>query len=209
MQKLFFILILCISRFTFATEKNEFFEALTPQEKQYLEYGIEESELPSLCSQTNSFATNPIWNNKQPITKVDLVLIDKKRRLLHLIDEGNIQKSYRIALGGNPTGDKVSEGDLRTPEGMYFFEAKNKRSDYYLSLKINYPNAQDIKDSLKKGIKDPGKDIMVHGLPNSWVKRKFIRHPKDWTKGCIAVTNYEIQEIFSLVQLGTLVEICP
>lgn len=208
-MKLFLILILCVSRSIFATEKNDFYEALTPQEKEYLEYGIEKSELPSLCPHTKSFATNAIWKTKQPITKVDLVLVDKKRRLLHLLNEGHIQKSYRMALGGNPTGDKAFEGDLRTPEGMYFFELKNKSSDYYLSLKINYPNAQDIRESQKKGIKDPGKDIMLHGLPNSWVKRKFIRHPQDWTKGCIAVTNSEIQEIFSVVQLGTLIEICP
>lgn len=209
MQKLIFFLSLLLSQSIFGTEKSDHVEALTPQEKQYLEYGIEASDLPSVCPQTKIFAEKTVWNAKLPITKVDFILVDKKRRLLHLLNEGHIQKSFRIALGGNPTGDKTYEGDQRTPEGMYFFELKNKSSDYYLSLRINYPNNKDIKEARENGIKDPGKDIMLHGLPNSWIKRKFIRHPQDWTKGCIAVTNHEIQEIFSLVQLGTLIEICP
>lgn len=192
-----------------AVEKTEFYEFLNPMEKKLLENAIDESDLPSLCSKTKEFADLAQWTSNLGNSKADFVLVDKKRRLTHLLLQGEVLATYRIALGENPLGQKTREGDMRTPEGLYFFDLKNKKSDYHLSLRINYPNPRDIAKSVKNGIQDPGKDIMIHGLPNSWLKRKLIRHPRDWTRGCIAVTNEQITEIFSSVDLGTLVEICP
>lgn len=204
-----FCFFFLISPMAFSIERNESFEYLTPREKILLETGIEESEFPRLCPHSKLYAEKSQWNHSFKKIKADYLLVDKKRRLLHLLNQGEILATYRIALGGNPVGDKVAEGDLKTPEGLYFFDLKNRQSDYHLSLRINYPNSQDLADAKRKGIEDPGKDIMIHGLPNSWLKRKFIRHPNDWTKGCIAVTSYEVIEIFESVDLGTMIEICP
>ncbi|MGZ3768025.1 MAG: L,D-transpeptidase family protein [Bdellovibrio sp.] len=182
-------------------------EFLSPEEKAVIEKKLEEEKPPSLCERTEGFfQKSPIVNQQ---AKVDKILVDKKRRLLHLLNGEEVIATYRMALGFNPTGHKEMEGDGRTPEGLYFIELKNLKSAYYLSLRVNYPNAKDLAAALLKGIKDPGKDIMIHGLPNNWFVRKIIKHPADWTKGCMAVTNEEIKQIYSMVNLGTLIEICP
>ena len=144
-----------------------------------------------------------IW--KEP---VDKILIEKKERRLTLISKNKVLRRYKIALGGNPNGPKERQGDNKTPEGTYIIDSKNKDSRYHLSLHISYPNEKDKKRAKHLGV-SPGGDIMIHGLKNgfSWIGDFHIE--SDWTKGCIAVTNEEIEEIARLVPIGTIVEIEP
>lgn len=141
----------------------------------------------------------------QPET-ADFVLVDKSDRRLDLLRQGAVIRSYRIALGGNPLGPKRQEGDQRTPEGDYVIDYRNPASRYHLSLHISYPSAADRAASKKLGV-PPGGDIFIHGLPNAWPTGSA---PKlDWTLGCIAVDNAEIEEIWSLVPDGTPIRILP
>ena len=136
----------------------------------------------------------------------DKILIEKKERRLTLISKGKVLKTYKIALGGNPIGSKERQGDNKTPEGSYVIDSRNRDSRYHLSLHISYPNERDRKRAKQLGV-SPGGDIMIHGIKNglSWVGD---RHTEiDWTKGCIAVTDEEIEEIDKLVPNGTIVEI--
>lgn len=140
---------------------------------------------------------------------VDHILISKSKRRLFLLKKNQVVKSYPTAFG-NPEGAKRFEGDMKTPEGLYYIESKNPKSKFYLSLKINYPNAADIAYARKFG-KSPGGDIMIHGLPVNPDVREFVRqiHPMDWTRGCVAVTDSEIEEVYHLVASKTPVTICP
>jgi tetratricopeptide (TPR) repeat protein len=138
----------------------------------------------------------------------DKVLIEKKKRRLTLVSKGKAIKIYKIALGGNPVGPKERQGDNKTPEGTYTIESRNRHSEYHLSLRISYPNEEDKKRAKELGI-HPGGDIMIHGIKNglSWVGS--FHTEMDWTEGCIAVTNKEMEEIARLVPNGTPVEIRP
>ncbi len=139
---------------------------------------------------------------------VDRILIEKSTRRLMLISQGEVLKSYKIALGGNPIGPKERQGDDKTPEGTYVIDARNKDSRFHLSLHISYPNERDKKRAKELGV-SPGGDIMIHGIKNgfSWVGDAHAG--VDWTKGCIAVTDQEIEEIDKLAPNGTIVEIRP
>jgi tetratricopeptide (TPR) repeat protein len=139
---------------------------------------------------------------------VDRILIEKSTRRLMLISQGEVLKSYKIALGGNPIGPKERRGDNKTPEGTYVIDARNKDSRFHLSLRISYPNERDKKRAKELGV-SPGGDIMIHGIKNglSWVGD--AQSGVDWTKGCIAVTDQEIEEIDKLAPNGTVVEIRP
>ena len=138
----------------------------------------------------------------------DKVLIEKKERRLTLMSKDKVLAMYKIALGGNPDGRKERQGDNKTPEGTYFIDSKNKNSRYHLSLHISYPNEKDKKRAKELGV-SPGGDIMIHGLKNglSWVGD--THREVDWTEGCIAVTDEEIEEIDKLAPTGTIVEIRP
>lgn len=138
----------------------------------------------------------------------DKVLIEKKKRRLMLIKDGKALKSYRIALGENPDGPKERQGDNRTPEGFYVIDARNRDSRYHLSLRISYPNGRDRKRARALGV-SPGGDIMIHGIRNGFSAVGDAHTGSDWTNGCIAVTDGEIEEIERLVPDGTIVEIRP
>jgi tetratricopeptide (TPR) repeat protein len=140
--------------------------------------------------------------------RVNKILIEKMARQLMLISNGEVIKTYKIALGGNPNGPKERQGDNKTPEGTYFIDSRNKDSQYRLSLRISYPNERDQKRAKDLGV-SPGGDIMIHGIKNglSWVGDSHTE--VDWTKGCIAVTDEEIEEIEKLAPVGTPVEIRP
>lgn len=143
-----------------------------------------------------------------PGEPADKILIEKKERRLTLISRGKVLKTYKIALGGNPEGAKERQGDQKTPEGKYIIDSRNRDSRYHLSLHISYPNQKDRRRAKQLGV-SPGGDIMIHGIKNGfgWAGE---RHAEiDWTKGCIAVTDEEIEEIDKLVPNGTLVEIRP
>ena len=139
---------------------------------------------------------------------VDRILIEKNARRLMLISQGEVLKSYNIALGGNPIGPKERQGDNKTPEGTYVIDGRNKDSRFHLSLHISYPNERDKNRAKELGV-SPGGDIMIHGIKNglSWVGDAHTE--VDWTKGCIAVTDEEIEEISKLAPNGTIVEIQP
>ena len=132
----------------------------------------------------------------------------KAERELLLVAGGETLKRYHIALGGHPRGHKTQEGDRRTPEGVYRIAGRNPRSAYHLSLRISYPNEDDRIQTVHRGV-SPGGDIMIHGLPNGfgWIGR--LHRWVDWTAGCIAVTDSEIEEIWRSVPDGTPVEIKP
>jgi len=139
---------------------------------------------------------------------VDRILIEKSTRRLMLISQGEVLKSYKIALGGDPIGPKERQGDNKTPEGTYVIDARNKDSRFHLSLHISYPNERDKNRARELGV-SPGGDIMIHGIKNgfSWVGDAHTG--VDWTNGCIAVTDQEIEEIDKLAPNGTIVEIRP
>ena len=138
----------------------------------------------------------------------DEVLIEKKERRLTLLSKGEVIKSYKIALGGSAVGPKVRQGDNKTPEGTYIIDSRNRDSDYHLSLHISYPNDKDKMRAKELGV-SPGGDIMIHGIKNGLSLVGASHAEVDWTKGCIAVTDEEMEEIYKLVPNGTIVEIVP
>jgi murein L,D-transpeptidase YafK len=127
---------------------------------------------------------------------------------LQLLSKGKIFKNYKVALGSDPLGAKVQEGDHKTPEGSYLLDRRNPNSQFHRALHISYPNAQDRERSRKQGVA-PGGDIMLHGLPNGYGAVGAAHRLRDWTDGCIAVTDEEIEEIWKLVPDGTPIEIRP
>ena len=116
----------------------------------------------------------------------DLVLVEKGARKLHLLRDGEIFKTFRIALGIRPVGDKKQEGDFRTPEGRYLLDIKNPNSEYFLSIRISYPDVQDRREAQKEGV-DPGGAIMIHGQPNVPTRSEAYYRTQDWTNGCIEI----------------------
>ncbi|RJR19924.1 MAG: outer membrane protein assembly factor BamD [Nitrospiraceae bacterium] len=138
----------------------------------------------------------------------DRILIEKKERRMTLLSKGKVLRTYNIALGGNPVGPKERQGDNKTPEGTYIIDARNGDSRYHLSLRISYPNEKDKKRARELGV-SPGGDIMIHGIKNGFSWAGEYHKGIDWTNGCIAVTDEEIEEIDKLVPNGTIVEIRP
>ena len=134
------------------------------------------------------------------------VLVIKSTRELHLLQNGETIRRYAVSLGSAPEGHKAEEGDERTPEGTYVIDWRNDQSVAYLSLHISYPNAADQARAEAAGA-DPGGMIMIHGLPNGWGFLGSLHLVWDWTNGCIAVTNAEMREIWSLVPNGTPITI--
>jgi len=138
----------------------------------------------------------------------DKVLIEKQARRLTLFTRGEVIKTYKIALGGNPVGPKVMQGDNKTPEGTYIIDSRNGNSGFHLALHISYPNAEDRERARNLGV-SPGGNIMIHGIKNGFSEIGPAHAQSDWTEGCIAVTNPEMEEIYRFVPNGTLVEIIP
>ncbi|MEQ8244280.1 MAG: L,D-transpeptidase family protein [Fulvivirga sp.] len=130
------------------------------------------------------------------------LVVHKSQRILELWSKNEIIKTYKISLGQNPVGHKEQEGDSKTPEGVYYINDKNPNSQFYLNLGISYPNAND-----KKNAANPGGDIKVHGLRNGIGFIGKLHRLLDWTDGCIAVTNAEIEELYRTVEIGTPIEI--
>jgi murein L,D-transpeptidase YafK len=128
---------------------------------------------------------------------------------MYLMAGDNVVRSYRIGLGDNPSGHKLYEGDERTPEGDYTLDWRNPNSDFYKSIHISYPNKKDLELASAWGL-NPGGNIMIHGLPNNSAEgMEFAYSGLDWTDGCIAVSNAEIDEIWQLVADGTPIRILP
>ena len=137
---------------------------------------------------------------------VTQIQVHKADRKMYLIHNDRVLKTYDIGLGGNPVGHKQFEGDGKTPEGAYRISHKNPKSRYHLSLGISYPNAQDRAHAAAQG-KAPGGDIFIHGAPPASVRGRNV--PDDWTAGCIAVSDREIEVIYSMIKPGTPIYIYP
>lgn len=140
--------------------------------------------------------------------RADRIEVLKADRLLLLYRDGAEIGRYPVSLGFAPEGDKAREGDGKTPEGAYVIDRKNPKSSFHLSLGVSYPDAEDRAEAAARGV-SPGGDIFIHGLPNG---RGFIgaaHRLRDWTLGCVAVTNSEIEEIWARVPVGTPIEIRP
>jgi murein L,D-transpeptidase YafK len=148
----------------------------------------------------SSAATNKAVPNK--------VIVIKSMRVLVLLRDDEILKTYKISLGKNPVGHKIQQGDFRTPEGTYLLDVRNPRSKYHLAFHLSYPNRTDVLSAREAGV-SPGGDIMIHGAPN---KRSYLDEATglfDWTDGCIALKNADIEDMWSLVSERTPIEIRP
>ena len=179
-----------------------------------------ETNSPSAKTALNTSAMNPLpkglanaFTKKIPerptvTDSADFVVVQKSLRQLTLMRGGQPIRTYKVALGFQPKGDKIQEGDGRTPEGLYRLDRRNENSRFYRSIRVSYPDTQDRIEALQAGFK-PGGQIMVHGLPNGR-NASDVNHPNaDWTEGCIAVTNAEIDEIWDLVGDNTQILILP
>jgi murein L,D-transpeptidase YafK len=136
--------------------------------------------------------------------EVTRVLIYKESRMMYLMHHETALASYPVNLGFAPVGDKEREGDGRTPEGDYIVDRKNPESEFHLSLGISYPDIHDVAAALEAGV-SPGGDIFIHGGPAD----PRDRNRPDWTAGCIAVTDREIEDIYAMVKVGTPITIYP
>lgn len=140
--------------------------------------------------------------------QADRIVIVKSTRTMTLLRGDRIIKTYKVALGSVPVGAKHVEGDHKTPEGSYTIDLKNAHSRFHRALHVSYPSAADRERARQLGA-PPGGAIMIHGLPGGFAYLGALHRQTDWTDGCIAVTNAEIEEIWQLVPVGTRVEIRP
>ena len=148
-------------------------------------------------------ACTPAWQRPYRGPQVTRILVMKDARKMYLMSGDKALKAYDIDLGFTPAGHKEFEGDGKTPEGVYLINRRNEKSEFHLSLGVSYPNDQDRAHAKAQG-KSPGGDIFVHGGP-----RSYSRKGRDWTAGCIAVTDKEIEEIWRMVRTGTEIVILP
>jgi len=138
----------------------------------------------------------------------DRVIIEKADRKLHLVKDGEAFRTFEIALGIRPTGDKEFEGDFRTPEGIYLLDIRNPNSEFFLSIHVSYPDGQDVRDARSQGL-DQGGAIMIHGQPNTPTRSEAYYSTQDWTNGCIAVSNSDMIDIWLMTANNTPIEIRP
>jgi murein L,D-transpeptidase YafK len=149
-----------------------------------------------------------VWNPLPPGRTIDRILVEKSARKLSIFANGQRLKAYRVALGRNPVGPKEQEGDMKTPEGIYKIDSRNPQSDYHLALHVSYPSDEDKARAAERGV-NAGFDIMIHGIANGggWIGAFHRLH--DWTAGCIALTDEEIEELWRITPDETTVEIRP
>ena len=141
-------------------------------------------------------------------TTIDRIVVEKSARKLSVFRNGRVLKTYAVSLGANPVGHKQEEGDMKTPEGVYTIDYRNPQSDFHLALHVSYPSVEDSARAAERGL-SAGCDIMVHGLPNGEGLMADAYRNKDWTAGCIAVTDEEIEELWRITPDGTPIEIRP
>ena len=139
--------------------------------------------------------------------QVDKVVVIKNERILMLLQKGFVVRTYKVSLGRNPLGHKTREGDNRTPEGIYKLYRGNPKSKFHMSLHVSYPSEADRVKARQHGV-SPGGNIMIHGFPDG-ITMDDIHERLNWTKGCIAVANSDVEEIWHLVPSGTPIEILP
>lgn len=138
----------------------------------------------------------------------DLVRVKKSEATLYLLKGGVEFASFHVAFGPHPLGAKTRQGDGRTPEGRYLLDTRNPHSSYYKSLHVSYPNTEDRRRAARQGV-SPGGDIMVHGQPNGWGAYAAVTQQTNWTLGCIALSNEDMDVVWDSVPVGTPIEIEP
>jgi murein L,D-transpeptidase YafK len=143
-----------------------------------------------------------------PALQADREVVLKREHTLELSRQGKVIRTYKVALDGDPVGPKTRQGDHKTPEGVYVLDSRNEHSKFYKSIHISYPNARDRSAARQRGV-SPGGDVFVHGLPNGYGAIGGAHRLKDWTDGCVAVTDQEMDEIWQAVPNGTAIEIRP
>lgn len=140
--------------------------------------------------------------------QADFVLVEKSKNLLTLFKNQKVIGTYHVVFGGDPVGHKEQEGDNKTPEGRYILDSKNANSSYYKSIHISYPNAKDIANAKAKGV-SPGGAIMIHGQKNGFAWAAAATQKTNWTLGCIALTNEDMEVIWKSVNVPIPIEIKP
>jgi murein L,D-transpeptidase YafK len=153
-------------------------------------------------------AERVMLRSTESLPAVDRVVVHKEERRLYLLHGDTVVRSYKIALGVNPVGPKERAGDLRTPEGRYYLNRRNPRSDYFLSIQVSYPNEADLKRAHKHHW-DTGGSIMIHGLPNQLKHEPKYYEISDWTDGCIALSNADMVEVWLLTPDNAPIDILP
>ena len=148
----------------------------------------------------------PLQAGEFPVA--EKVVIEKAKRKLHLVKDGEPFRTFTIALGIRPVGDKTREGDFKTPEGSYLLDRRNPNSEFFLSIHISYPNHEDLRSARAMGI-EPGGAIMIHGQPNEPTRSEAYYRTQDWTNGCIAVSNSDMIDIWLMTDDNTPIEIRP
>jgi len=143
----------------------------------------------------------------KPLEGVDAIVVYKQKRLLEVWFRNKVIRTYPVSLGGNPSGAKQREGDMKTPEGKYTIDWQHPNSSYYKALHISYPNAYDILH-VNQGV-NTGGDIMIHGMPNGLGALYPILRYFDWTQGCIAISNVAMEELSAAIKNGTPMTIYP
>lgn len=142
------------------------------------------------------------------LPQANLVIVKKSEAKLYLMKDGKVLRAYHVALGRHPKGHKLKKGDVKTPEGKYIIDYKNSHSTFYKPIHISYPNKSD-RERARKAHVNPGGNIMIHGQKNGWGWASFITQHFNWTRGCIAVSNSDMDEIWESVKVGTPIEILP
>jgi murein L,D-transpeptidase YafK len=143
-----------------------------------------------------------------PQLLADRVVVRKSERRMYLMHGATVLRSYRVALGLNPVGPKEQEGDSRTPEGHYMLTRRNPRSEYFLSIQVSYPNDRDMQRARRNRL-SPGGSVMIHGLPNELRREPTYYEKRDWTDGCIAVSDSDMLEIWLMTPTDTPIDILP
>jgi murein L,D-transpeptidase YafK len=154
------------------------------------------------------FYVHHVWSAVPTGTTIDRIVVEKSARKMSVFDNGRKLKTYRIALGRNPVGAKREEGDQKTPEGIYKIDGRNPQSSFHLALHVSYPSDEDKARAAERGV-SAGFDIMIHGIQNDLGRIGALHRLHDWTAGCIAVTDEEIEELWRVTPDGTTVEIRP
>jgi murein L,D-transpeptidase YafK len=152
-----------------------------------------------------------LWSSQRNLyglLQADRIVVHKKARTMELLHAGQVIRTYKVALGREPVGPKTRQGDHRTPEGVYVIDSRDAHSQFHRSLRISHPSAAD-RERARKFAVPPGREFYIHGLPNGYGFIGAAHRARDWTDGCVAVTDQEIEKIWKLVNNGTPVEIRP
>lgn len=170
-------------------------------------YGKPQSQSKETAHEQSGSSSNDAGTGSEPLL-ADRVVVRKSERRMYLMHGDTILRAYRVALGLNPVGPKEQEGDSRTPEGHYQLTRRNPHSEYFLSIQVSYPNDKDLQRARRNRL-TPGGAIMIHGLPNELRREPAYYEKRDWTDGCIAVSDSDMLEIWLMTPQDIPIDILP